>query len=439
MKNPFIRKTIFCKTEQKPYRFTSCLTNSSNKQNNFREIIYDKKMFYNEEQQTEKNKRNRGNFDRERNGTKWNFFGADNSSKNNYQIKRQQTSIKKRDKTPKKNQISKLEKSIKTSKKMTEEEIKLERFIHCMNYYSQNYGNKSPIEISFNDIHTLGLIYYLVKFPLFIPYYRANISNDYIIGLDENFREIHIPINHHFDLRYPREGFAEKLIRNNKISERIFINNGEIYGFTQLAQDFSQDCKLSSGKQSSNVIMKSIRYCENTAFYSFDINEIKQDLNHMFSVNKIEEKYIDKYDLIFVMKGHKIHGESEHDRDLENFLYFFNTRVLCNEDKLKKQKEKKNYYFKFSLGEQDLAPVKVKNNENISGMNDTQFNNRMKEINYGEEIIMAFKYNPTIYFDINTGENKISRNHDYQSITFIDCSKNNEQLYNIFNLINDSH
>ena len=184
--------------------------------------------------------------------------------------------------------------------------------------------------------------------------------------------------------------------------------------------------------------MKSIRYFENTAFYSFDINEISQDLNHMFSVNKIEEKYIDKYDLIFVMKGHKIHGESEHDRDLENFLYFFNTRELCNEDKLKKQKEKKNYYFKFSLGEQDLAPVKVKNNENISGMNDTQFNNRMKEINYGEEIIMAFKYNPTIYFDINTGENKISRNHDYQSITFIDCSKNNEQMYNIFNLINDS-
>ena len=60
----------------------------------------------------------------------------------------------------------------------------------------------------------------------------------------------------------------------------------------------------------------------------------------------------------------------------------------------------------------------------------------MKNIKIGEEVIFVFLYNPSNYFDINLNLYKLGIN-ECESIIFIDCSKKNTFLNNIFDYIRE--
>ena len=61
----------------------------------------------------------------------------------------------------------------------------------------------------------------------------------------------------------------------------------------------------------------------------------------------------------------------------------------------------------------------------------------MDDIKFNEEVVFVFLYYPLKYFNINSGLYKFIAgvSSDYETIFFINCSKRDSQLYEIFKYV----
>ena len=306
--------------------------------------------------------------------------------------------------TPIKKNIKKL---INTSKivienEITKEQKEIKQFELCMNYFYRLFGQSNPYEIPFESIQSLGQIYYLLKYPI------------YNIFKNNGKKSKEIEIVNINNLSSDKQ-YIKKLFNINQISEKIFIKSNNVFSETQLAEEFNNKVNIYSD---TDIIMDSI-INENNKNENVDINKI-------IVINQIDSSLINKYHLIFLLKAKKVHVMGD-DYDMQNLVYQTNIKKSSENinDVLRK------YYFSFYLGNQPLAPVELRNKEKLSKIGDSEFYKLMDNIKYGEPIIIAFDYCPIYYFNINRGTFNLKTNA-YHMVFFIDCSKKNSQLSNIY-------
>ena len=155
----------------------------------------------------------------------------------------------------------------------------------------------------------------------------------------------------------------------------------------------------------------------------------------IISLNRIEKQKVTKYDLILLLLCEKTNFSPVDDGDIDNTeIYYINKGLRYEENK--NDKKKKKYYFTFYFGESNymLATVKITNNPKYSGMNDKIFEELMDSINYGEKIGMVFLYNQNHLFDIVNYSYK-GKTTDVQNAFFIDCTKKNNNIWYLYELI----
>ena len=386
--------------------------------NNEKGELIPKKNFYNE---------NKDKFDEVNDRGVFSILNDEKSSENNSLNKRRSTFFLKRN-TPLKNNIMWPEQS---SKKKTKEEKELKHFLNCMNHYYRDFSGKIPEEIPFENIRSLGHIYYIIKFPKYLPYFpkrKTQITKTIKLDFDIEFPAYS---NNNNLLQYKKGGIVDFLISNYKICDKIFVENESKSGITQLIEEFSEKIKIFSSKK-SNVTMRSINSIEYPEDDYLMEKIVYDNISEMFSVNKVKCKEIGDYDIILILPGKKI--QVKKDKEFINFKKYKKNNLSIFDDDENKPKSQEKYYFTFFLGENELISVEVKNDEKKTGINNTIFTKIMKEIKLDEFVLISFIFNPLNFFNINSGL------YDpypigYQSVTFIDSSNNNIQINNIFELI----
>jgi hypothetical protein len=176
--------------------------------------------------------------------------------------------------------------------------------------------------------------------------------------------------------------------------------------------------------------MKSIRE-ENAINDEVSMESIK---NNNKSLNKIDQNNLNEYDIMLLLKGRRIRGQTS--ENIKELIAYIKRNNYFEDGNNNRKKEEKKYFFRLFIGDIPLAPVEIINNAKKSNISTLDFEKIMDKVKIQEEIIIAFVYNPIYYFDINTGKYK-GNNSDYQKIYFIDCSKNNPKLYDLYLQIND--
>ena len=328
-----------------------------------------------------------------------------NTSKNNNNrnIQAKISPIKFLKKTPPK-------KNIKSAKKKTQKQLNIsykkendkdKLFCICMNHYGKNFSGKKPYDINQNEITEMGQIYYILKF---------NIYERFIKNEKNNENKYYSKVNE----------FVECLSKNKKISEEIFIDFGEGHELSQLVRDISQKIKIIS--QDSDIIMES----KNDEI-------VQKDFIKNCCFNKIKKENLCRYDLLLFLKGKFVGGDDKYS-DWDNFQVL--SQNLRGYEINDNKGDKKDYFVQFKIGEKYLKKMKIRNDEKLTNINYKEFEEIMKNIKIGEEVIFVFLYNPSNYFDINLNLYKLGIN-ECESIIFIDCSKKNTFLNNIFDYIRE--
>ena len=295
------------------------------------------------------------------------------------------------------------------------EENETKLFKCCMNYYCNILKDFSEQKKSiFNSIQSIGEIYFLLKFSTFDYEVNYSSKNSSIIKI--------------FPKKQSKE-FLNSVLKllnwaknNNEVSEKYFLYRD--LSLTQLAKDFSQNLNLLSKRSDDDIIMKSIRE-EN------EINDdvIMESIKNEKSQEKKNKISLDEYDILLMLKAKRIKGQVN--RQLNELLSIMKKTYYYENKNNNNKKEEKKYVFRFEFGTARLAPVEIINNEKKSNISDGDFKKIMDSVKIGETIILAFAYNPIHYFDINNGKYK-GDSSDCQKIYFIDCSKNNQKLNDVF-------
>lgn len=303
----------------------------------------------------------------------------------------------------------------------SDEEIEKIQFKHCMDYYCGFFNHFSKDKKSVSEsIQCLGQIYYLVKFPIYNSIIKYDFKNSSIIN--------NISSNKNEGYLNSLKKFVNWVQNNNAISEKNFLS-GDL-SFTQLAHDLSQNLNLLSKNSNDDIIMKSIRE-ENANNDEVSMESIK---NNNKSLNKIDQNNLNEYDIMLLLKGRRIRGQTS--ENIKELIAYIKRNNYFEDGNNNRKKEEKKYFFRLFIGDIPLAPVEIINSPKKSNISNLDFEKIMDKVKIQEEIIIAFVYNPIYYFDINTGKYK-GNNSDCQKIYFIDCSKNNPKLYDLYLQIND--
>ena len=335
----------------------------------------------------------------------------DNSS--NYPIK---SSIKKSMKKSSKNIGRKT--TFNSVKKLSKEEAE---FKACISYYKRIYHiSHTPNELELKDIYTLGHIYFIIKYPIYV----YDFENYLRFALFENEKD-----------------FIKLLKNNNKLCETYYLKeNNTNFDDPSFLREFSQKIRILSESKDNSLLENSIRYFEpNGDIIMKSIKQSQSNNNNnegdIISLNRIEKQKVTKYDLILLLLCEKTNFSPVDDGDIDNTeIYYINKGLRYEENK--NDKKKKKYYFTFYFGESNymLATVKITNNPKYSGMNDKIFEELMDSINYGEKIGMVFLYNQNHLFDIVNYSYK-GKTTDVQNAFFIDCTKKNNNIWYLYELI----
>ena len=304
-------------------------------------------------------------------------------------------------------------KTIKSSKKIIirpqntfiDEAQKL--FKYCIEYYTKELTGKKPYEIKLDEINNLGKIYYILKYQIF--------ENKFIKSKNENENKYHF-INE-------KNEIVENIFLNKYICENLFIDDKDFFHFSQFINEFSQKIKITS--QISDISVE-----ENNGGNKIAICD---GLKKFFCVNKVNKEKINDYKAILILKGKRVVGNRDY--NMENLIsYSYNKRGY---DLNQNNNKTKDYFIQLYLGGKALETVKIKNDEDISNINSYEFNKIMDFIKFNEEIVFVFLYYPLKYFNINSGLYKFipGVSSDYETIFFINCSKRDSQLYEIFKYV----
>ena len=264
-----------------------------------------------------------------------------------------------------------------------------------------------PYEIKLDEINNLGKIYYILKYQIF--------ESKFIKIKNENENKYHF-INE-------KNEIVENIFLNKYICENIFIDDKDFFRFSQFMNEFSQKIKITS--QISDISMEA-----NNDGNKIDIID---DLKKFFCVNKVNKEKINDYKAILILKGKRVVGNRDY--NMENLIsYSYNKRGY---DLNQNNNKTKDYFIQLYLGGKALETVKIKNDEDISNINSYEFNKIMDDIKFNEEVVFVFLYYPLKYFNINSGLYKFipGVSSDYETIFFINCSKRDSQLYEIFKYV----
>ena len=285
-----------------------------------------------------------------------------------------------------------------------EEEKKL--FKHCIQYYFKELKGKMPYEIELNKINNLGKIYYILKYQIFES------MHDKIKNENENENQ--------YNFLNEKNEIVENLFLNKYICENLFIDDKDFFHFSQFINEFSQKIIIKS--QINDISMQS----------NEDENKIAicDDLKKFYLVNKVNKEKINDYTVILILKGKRVVGRRNY--NFENLIsYSYNKRGY---DLNQNRNKTKDYFIQLYLGGKALETVKIKNDIDISNINFDEFNKIMENIKFNEEVVFVFSYYPLKYFNINSGLYKFMPG-EYESIYFINCSKRDSQLFDIFKYV----
>ena len=264
-----------------------------------------------------------------------------------------------------------------------------------------------PYEIKLDEINNFGKIYYILKYQIF--------ENKFIKSKNENENKYHF-INE-------KNEIVENIFLNKYICENLFIDDKDFFRFSQFINEFSQKIKITS--QISDISVE-----ENNGGNKIAICD---GLKKFFCVNKVNKEKINDYKAILILKGKRVVGNRDY--NMENLIsYSYNKRGY---DLNQNNNKTKDYFIQLYLGGKALETVKIKNDEDISNINSYEFNKIMDDIKFNEEVVFVFLYYPLKYFNINSGLYKFipGVSSDYESIFFINCSKRDSQLYEIFKYV----
>ena len=372
------KKNIFCKNNNAPKNenIQKSFCSIINESNNDDSLINSKKSQFKNREKSSRKKLKRPNFNISRNSS---FFGKSNN------------------------------------------EIEKKQFQYCMDYYGGVFDHFSKGKKSVSDsIQCLGEIYYLVKFPIYKSIIKYDFKNSSVINnINSNKNEGYLN---------SVKKFVNWVQNNNGICEKKFLS-GDL-SFTQLAHDLSQNLNILSKKSDDDIIMKSIR--EENAINDEVSMESKQ--NNDKSLNKINQNNLSEYDIMLLLKGRRIRGQTN--ENIKELIAYIKRNNYFEDGNNKRKNEEKKYFFRLFIGDIPLAPVEIINSAKKSNISNLDFEKIMDKVKIQEEIIIAFIYNPIFYFDINTGKYK-GNDSNCQKIYFIDCSKNNPKLYDLYLQIND--
>ena len=292
----------------------------------------------------------------------------------------------------------------KKTQKLTGEKQKLKCFELCMDYYSGLCNNKIPENILLEEVHCLGIIYYILKFQCYYSCWQQKSDNKLEILNDSGIHSIEKNFPEYQKIKKIK--YIQWLQDNNKICENFF-DNPKMYSIdSQFIKEFSQKIRIYSNSSNASITSN----CD----FVFGNNIGKKSDNSMDL----------KYGVLLILKG-KFY-EKTTDYEMTNLLNIINIKKC---DMSQKNNDINKYYFQFFVGKQLLElAVEVKNDENNSYISKEKFKKIMNKMKKEEEIIIFFYYNPLAYF-----VNEKSKNTNAQSVYLIDCSKNNPQLEKMFN------
>ena len=287
------------------------------------------------------------------------------------------------------------------------QEQKLFKF--CMEYYFNVLNKKLPYQIELSQINNVGIIYYILNYRLFD---KMSMIQRKDVFVDK------------------KNDIIEFIFKNKKICEKLFIDANDQFGFTQLAKELSQKIKITSQinnspNDNSGVCGDSLNLNGN----NFDDEYLKK----FFILNRVNKDKVNDYKIILILNGKKVNYSKNY--HLENFFVYTNNerRYTLNNNKNKTE----DYFIQLYLKGKPLEKVRIKNDIDISNTSDDDFNDIMDKININEEVIFVVLYNPLKYFNINNGTYKINQCFgEYETLTYINCSKKDSLLYDIFKYVN---
>ena len=316
-----------------------------------------------------------------------------------------------------------------------EKNVKLLKFNLCMKYYSKQLGFKELKKIQLNEISSLGQIYYIIKsagnesetFNNPFKNYKINsLYGDFDENKDEenayNFGDV--SINNRKE--EPKKSFIELLLKNYRIADNSFgylsVKKGEsqilFNNLLEMSDSLNESIKENKESDSQLLLKTFNRLQLASKNFKNKINSEKDSIDlYLSKINNNNELKFENfgnsllYDdnrLVLILKGKRI-----------DFT-----------DKFGK-KNRNHYYFRFYVENKLLNAVEVIFNQNVAKEELVKFKRIMNQVKINDEVVIAFAYNPTLYFNIRF------MNYDFppsgvESVFYIDSSIENQNVIKIF-------
>ena len=311
----------------------------------------------------------------------------------------------------------------------------------CIKHYAKQLGSKDIKQISLDEITTLGQIYYLIKTAseqseIFnnpfknineICYEEDDDEDDLDFGFGLNL----LGKNKNKKKDENKKSFIETLLKNSRIADNNFGYLSEKPGESQIIKDnFSKiDLNPSQNNNKDGDSQILLNKFQKLQIESQKMKDVKNDNNINLNNNSINLNNSKK-------SNQSIYGE------LGNSLLYNNNRlVLVLKGKrvdftdIEGKKNRNRFYFDFYVENKLLNTVEVIYNINVAKEDLNKFKNIMGKVKINEEIIIAFAYNPTLYFNIKYLKYDIPRS-GVESVYYIDSSKENPKVNEIYEYIN---
>ena len=307
----------------------------------------------------------------------------------------------------------------------------------CIKHYANQFGFKDIKQITLDDITTLGQIYYLIKTAsersdIFNNPFKNMKINEICYGDDDeddlNFGFC-LNINIYQKKKEPKKSFIEILLKNSRIADNNFGYLSEKEGETQIIKDHFSKMDLNPSKNNnkendSQILLNKFKKLQINAQKNNEINNSNNSSNNSIVFNNSKKN------------NQSIYG------DLGDTLLYNNNRlILVMKGKridftdIEGKKNRNKFYFKFYVENKLLNTVEVIYNTNVAKEDISKFKKIMGKIKMNEEVIIAFAYNPTFYFNIKYLKYDIPRS-GVESVYYIDSSKENPKVTEIYEYIN---
>ena len=265
--------------------------------------------------------------------------------------------------------------------------VKILKYCLCLKYYANKFHYRDPKQIVAEEVLSLGHIYYLVQSP------EKN-ETDEDKGNEDYTNSTNYAILKMEKKEEKKKTFIDKLLQNTQMAEKK-------YKFVQEENE----------SQNSLISLKNI---QNLGFISQkdDDNNIRERdsynwLKPFSLTSKVSIKSLSKFnDFIDIKNSSMPFPTINFDlKEGENYAFNDNTIFLILKGKRSESYERFNrknrnrFFCKFYLENMLQKTVEV-----ISNNKSEEFKKITSEVKINDEIIIAFAYNPTEFFNVKNGK-----------------------------------